>query len=310
MSTTREDYPKDVFTSVREMYLMEALAKSFSFNNQKHKVNSLFGGKHTSRSRGRGLDFEEVRKYVKGDDIRNIDWKVTARTQRTHTREFTEEKEKPCLLVVDQSSAMFFGSEKRTKAVVAAELAALSAFRVAQEGDSVGGVIFGDQGIDFIAPRRGKKNVLRLLKSIEKRNHELKFADGSRYESLLSETFARIKNVVTHDFLVVVISDFHRYNPKVLKVIAQLSQHNDLMVAKVMDPLERDIPNTNFVVSDGVNQLTVKGSKSAFQHAFTNGYDEGVLNFKAQLRKFKIPLLTFNTVDTIQTQIQDQVIKK
>jgi len=121
---------------------MEHLSRGFSLLASKQKVRSLLGGKHASKLRGRGLDFEEVRNYVPGDDIRNIDWKVTARTQKTHSRVYSEEKEKPTLIVVDQSKSMFFGSQKRTKSVVAAELAALTAFKILKEGDRVGGIVF------------------------------------------------------------------------------------------------------------------------------------------------------------------------
>ena len=154
MSNPDKKYPPQVFTSLAELLRMEHVAHSFSLKAKKQKVNTILGGKHASKLRGRGLDFEEVRNYVKGDDIRNIDWKVTARTQKTHTRVFTEEKERPVLIVVDQSKSMLFGSQKRTKAVVAAELAAMLAFRVLKEGDRVGGVVIADKGTDILLPKR------------------------------------------------------------------------------------------------------------------------------------------------------------
>ena len=135
-------YPQDVFISLQDLLKMEHHARNFSFQARKQKVRSILGGKHASKLRGRGLDFEEVRNYVAGDDIRNIDWKVTARTQKTHSKVFSEEKEKPALIVVDQSKSMFFGSQRKTKSVVAAEIAALAAFRVLKEGDRVGGIVF------------------------------------------------------------------------------------------------------------------------------------------------------------------------
>ena len=134
---------------------MESMAWGFSFQARKQKVKSILGGKHSSKLRGRGLDFEEVRTYVPGDDIRNIDWKVTARTQKTHSKGFSEEKEKPALIVVDQSKSMFFGSVKRTKSVVAAELAALAAFRILKEGDRVGGERRGLEIVESLDVGRG-----------------------------------------------------------------------------------------------------------------------------------------------------------
>ena len=93
-----DKFPKHVFTSLSELLDLEAFARGFSFQAKKQKVRSVLGGKHASKLRGRGMDFEEVRQYVAGDDIRNIDWKVTARTQKTHSKVFSEEKEKPVLI--------------------------------------------------------------------------------------------------------------------------------------------------------------------------------------------------------------------
>ena len=208
--TEPRKYPKDIFITLNELLKMEHLSKGFSLLASKQRVRSVLGGKHASKLRGRGLDFEEVRNYVPGDDIRNIDWKVTARTQKTHSRVYSEEKEKPTLIVVDQSKSMFFGSKKRTKSVVAAELAALTAFKILKEGDRVGGIVFADNGIDIVYPKRDRKNILRFLEKIVLRNRELVDSKPVEFEKALAETLAKVKNIVTHDFLVVIISDFQR----------------------------------------------------------------------------------------------------
>jgi len=241
-------YPKNIFVSLNDLLKMEHLSKGFSFLASKQKVRSLLGGKHASKLRGRGLDFEEVRHYVPGDDIRNIDWKVTARTQKTHSRVYSEEKEKPTLIVVDQSKSMFFGSQKKTKSVVAAELAALTAFKVLKEGDRVGGIVFADNGIDIVYPKRDRKNILRFLEKIVTRNRELIDSKPIEFDKALAETLAKVKNIVTHDFLVVIISDFQRYRPELIKFITRISRHNDVILAKVYVPMEKSIPKKK---SDG-----------------------------------------------------------
>ncbi len=106
----------------------------------------MLNGRHASRLRGRGLNFEELRGYLPGDDVRAIDWKVTARTGEPHVRVMTEERDRPALIVVDQRMSMFFGSQLNMKAVTAAEAAALAAFRILDQGDRVGGIVFGDDG--------------------------------------------------------------------------------------------------------------------------------------------------------------------
>ncbi len=306
--STREKYPKDVFTSLSELLEMEHMAHHFSWLAKRQKVNSLLGGKHASKLRGRGLDFEEVRPYVKGDDIRNIDWKVTARTKVTHTRVFSEEKEKPALIVVDQTSAMFFGSKKRTKAVAAAELAALTAFRVLKEGDRVGGVVFADNGIDFLMPKRDRRNILRFLELIVKRNHELATSRELEYEAHLNETLTKIRNLITHDFLIVVISDFHRYSPKVVKFIAQMRQHNDVLLAKITDSFERDIPKMQFIAGDFNTQITIEGKDHKLRERFATDYDERYGAFLEKMKKYAIPVLTINTVDSVSQQLKNQMM--
>ena len=298
-------YPADVFTSLSELRQMSKYARLFQFSSRPKKVNSILGGKHASRLRGRGLDFEEVRNYVKGDDIRHIDWKVTARTRKTHTRVFTEEKERPVLIVVDQSKSMFFGSRRRTKSVVAAELAALVAFKILKSGDRVGGVVFADQGIDYVLPKRDSKNILGFLENIVVRNRELKNSEPVEFESALNDVTRRIMNIVTHDYLVVIISDFHRYSAKTIKSIAMVAQHNDVILAKIMDPMERDLPETSFIASDRKHQIIISGKSAELREKFKSGFEQDLIDFEAEMRKHRIPLVMLDTIDPIDQQLRE-----
>jgi len=298
-------YPKDVFASLRGLLNMEQYAHHFSLLAHKQKVKSFLGGRHASKLRGRGLDFEEVRQYVKGDDIRNIDWKVTARTQKTHSRVYSEEKEKPTLVVVDQSKSMFFGSVKRTKSVVAAELAALVAFRILKQGDRVGGIVFADNGIDVILPKRDRRNILRFLEKIITRNRELNDATPVKFEVSLHETMRKIRNIVTHDFLVVIISDFHRYSPDVIKFIAQTAQHNDVLLAKITDPMEQNIPDTKFIAGDFETQIAIDGTNKKLRKQFEEGFENDYTDFQSQMKKHRVPVFMINTIDPLEEQIKD-----
>ena len=294
-----------VFVSLKDLLKMEHFARGFSFLARKQKVRSILGGKHASKLRGRGLDFEEVRNYVAGDDIRNIDWKVTARTQKTHSRVYSEEKEKPALIVVDQSKSMFFGSQLRTKSVVAAELAALAAFRVLKEGDRVGGVVFADHGIDIVYPKRDRKNILRFLEKIVERNHELEQSSPVKFEEALKETMLKIRNIVSHDFLIIIISDFMRYSPEVIKFISHLAQHNDVILAKVFDPMERDIPAAKVIAGDGEKQIVMDGESKRLREKFQEGFDHDYANFETQMKKHRIPLMKIDTITAVDEQLKE-----
>lgn len=284
---------------------MEHHARGFSFLARRQKVRSILGGKHASKLRGRGLDFEEVRNYVAGDDIRNIDWKVTARTQKTHSRVYSEEKEKPALIVVDQSKSMFFGSQRKTKSVVAAELAALAAFRVLKEGDRVGGVVFADQGVDIVFPKRDRKNILRFLERIVDRNHELEKSSPVLFEEALKETVTKIRNIVTHDFLIIIISDFQRYSDGVVKFISQMAQHNDVILAKVFDPMERDIPAAKLLAGDGEKQVVIDGENRGLREKFRMSFDQDYSSFETEMKKHHIPLLKIDTITAVDEQLKE-----
>jgi uncharacterized protein (DUF58 family) len=294
----------DIFVSLQDLMKLEYTASGFSFMAKKQRVKNILGGKHASKLRGRGLDFEEVRNYVPGDDIRHIDWKVTARTQKAHSRVFSEEKEKPALIVVDQSKSMFFGSQKRMKSVVAAELAALSAYRILKEGDRVGGVVFADQGLDIIYPKRDRRNILRFLEKVVERNHELETSEPIQFEQSLKEVISRINNIVTHDFLVIIISDFMRYSPEVVKFISYIARHNDVILAKVFDPLEKEIPMERFIAGTEETQIHVDGSSTRLREKFKSGFETDFLNFETEMKKHKVTMLTFNTRDDVVLQLK------
>jgi uncharacterized protein (DUF58 family) len=301
----QNEFPQDVFVSLQDLLRMEHYARNFSFLARKQKVRSILGGKHASKLRGRGLDFEEVRNYVPGDDIRNIDWKVTARTQKTHSKVFSEEKEKPALIFVDQSKTMFFGSQRKTKSVVAAELAALAAFRVLKEGDRVGGVVFADGGTDIVYPKRDRKNILHFLEKIVERNHQLKDSSPIKFEEALQEVISKIRNIVTHDFLVIVISDFQRYSPKVVKYISELAQHNDVILAKVFDPMEKIIPKARIVAGDGEKQILIDGENKRLRQNFSEGFDSDLTTFESQMKKHRVPVMRIDTVSDVDEQLKE-----
>ncbi len=303
MSNT--EFPSDIFVSLQDLLRLEHHARNFSFLAKKQKVRSVLGGKHASKLRGRGLDFEEVRNYVAGDDIRNIDWKVTARTQKTHSKVFSEEKEKPALIFVDQSKTMFFGSQKKTKSVVAAELAAMVAFRILKEGDRVGGIVFGTEGVDIVFPKRDRKNILRFLEKIVYRNQQLKNHVELKFEIQLKEMLAKMRNIVTHDFLIFIISDFQRYSPEVIKAIKLLSQHNDVICAKIFDPMERDIPVIKYVAGDRQKQILVDGTNQKLRKNFKEGFEKDYSGFEAQMKKHQIPIFLLDTISDVDVQLKE-----
>mgnify|MGYP003867539183 FL=1 len=126
-------------------------------------------GQHMSRFKGRGMEFAEVRVYQPGDDVRSIDWRVTARRQTPHTKIFNEERERPLLVVCDQSQSQFFGSQYTFKSVRAAEVAALFSWTALEHNDRVGGIVFSERGHREVKPARNRKSIMKLLSFINDR---------------------------------------------------------------------------------------------------------------------------------------------
>src|SRR5262245_45573700 len=145
-----------VYADLDALVRLQFQARGFSFLPHQ-PVHSLLAGRHASRLRGRGLNFEEIRHYLPGDDIRNMDWHVTARMRQPYIRVYTEERDRPVLLLVDQRRSMFLGRQRAVKSVVAAEATALAAWRVRQAGDRVGAMVFDDQEVVEIPPQRAAR---------------------------------------------------------------------------------------------------------------------------------------------------------
>lgn len=242
---------KGVHVTVEGLVALEAQARAFSFL-RKQPVHRLLAGRHASQMRGRGLAFEELRDYLPGDDIRTIDWRVTARAGKPYVRIYDEEKDRPALIVVDQRINMFFGSRLMMKSVAAAEAAALSAWRVLALGDRVGGFVFNDSRIDELKPQRSRTAVIGLATAIARQNAELK-ADSTepRGTEQLDGVLEAVANVALHDHLVVIISDFEGHGPRTRDLLLRLTVGNDVVAMLVYDPFMLELPQAGEIVVSG-----------------------------------------------------------
>jgi len=161
-----------VYVDAAHLAKLEFRARGLSFVAPA-PVSSILSGNHASRLRGRGLNFEEIRGYLPGDDIRHIDWKVSLRLGKPQVRAYTEERDRPLLVVVDQRMSMFFGSRRAFKSVVAAEAAALAVWMGFAAGDRVGGVIFDDSSVVRVRPLRSRSRIKTLFGALARMNNAL-----------------------------------------------------------------------------------------------------------------------------------------
>jgi len=274
------------------MLLQHRTRGAFSFL-PRQPVHSLLAGRHASRIRGRGLDFEELRGYLPGDDVRTIDWKVTARTGKTHVRVFTEERDRPALLVVDQRLAMFYGTRKNMKSVTAAELAAAGAWRVSDVGDRVGAVVFDDTEVREVRPHRSKRTVLQILHLLVEKNNALRADSAVRPDpSMLNRALQGVARAVKHDYLVAIISDFDGADEETTRMVTQLAQHNDVLAIPVHDPSSTEIPSgARLVVGDGELQVELELGKASTRRRLAEMADRRLASVMAWQDNLGIPVM-------------------
>jgi len=268
-------------------------------------AHSVLNGRHASRLRGRGLNFEELRDYLPGDDVRSIDWKVTARTGKPHVRVFTEERDRPALIVVDQRMAMFFGSRLNMKSVTAAEAAALAAFRILDQGDRVGGIVFGDELVAEIRPRRSRKSVDLLLAAIADANQMLR-ADAPALEPMsLNRPLEAVAKIARRDHLVIVLSDFDGIDERTGLLIGGLARHNDVVLGFVTDPTAQQLPEgMRIVASDGVLQAEFDTGREPARRALIELVGERLGKVAGWTRRFGVPVLPLSAGSETISQIR------
>ncbi len=280
--------------SLAHLRSLQAAASGLSFLPRQPSA-SLLNGRHASRLRGRGLNFEEMRDYLPGDDIRSIDWKATARTGKPYVRVFTEERDRPALLVVDQRISMFFGSQLNMKAVTAAEAAAITAFRVLNASDRVGGIVFNDDSQVDIAPRRSERTVFALLESIVQMNSALN-ADKTvvAAPASLNGVLGSVARIAHHDHLIIVFSDFDGIDDTTHRRLSGIAAHNDVLLVLVYDPIaERIETGSRTVIGDGHMQAEIDLGSASIRDAvsgYTRGRLEKIHGWQATINLSVLPL--------------------
>ncbi|WP_130391774.1 DUF58 domain-containing protein [Cupriavidus agavae] len=294
-----------VSVDVAALAALEVAARDFHFR-PRQPGHSVLAGRHASKVRGRGLTFEELRLYLPGDDIRSMDWRVTARTGQPHVRVYTEEKDRPVLIVVDQRINMFFGSRRAMKSVSAAEAAALAAWRVLAEGDRVGGIVFGDQDAEVFAPRHSRESVQHLLGGIARFSQALRADSPARRSAAqLDAALERAARMAGHDWLVIVISDFDGHDTRTRDLMLGMAGRNDLLTILVHDPFLSELPESGqLVVSDGELQVELGFGHAATRRGigeFVDAHARALLDWHHAIG---VPLLPLSAAEQTALQLR------
>jgi len=298
----------EVQVHIKDLMALEPAARGLGFFSRQ-PVRSILAGQHGSRLRGRGLDFEELRRYLPGDDLRQLDWRASQRLGKPYVRTYSEERDRPALVVVDQRMGMYFGSVRSFKSVVAARIAALSAWMAYLAGDRVGGLVFSDAGIDNVRPLRSRERIQALFAAIARRSQSMG-ADQPDVDASgrLNEALQGALAHAPHDCLVCLISDFAGADDATLRLLRTLAAHNDVVATLVYDPLALRIPlSGRLVVTQGELQVEVAADRKQVREPLSDFFSGRLHDVAELLRRSRVPLLSIDTADDTVAQLRREL---
>lgn len=315
-------YSNGIDLSMQELLQYQSKSRLIDLKGKKN-IQGKQAGNYLSRSKGRGMEFDEVRHYQTGDDVRAIDWRVTARTGKTHTKLFREEIERPVLVATDLSQNMHFGSKLLFKSVQAAHLAALVAWHAKNRGDRLGGLVFCDEQHIELKPRSRKAGVLHYLHALTTLNNKQTKADStkttqanqdSQDKNNFEQHCARLRHIAKPGSLVYLITDGYALLDDencqhAMQHLSKISQHCELVVCLISDPLEQALPQSSLklavTLTDGINrqQLTL-GDKSTAQQ-----YQQQALRLREkmqfQLQSTGARVIHFSAGESLEQQLKN-----
>jgi len=266
----------------------------------KQMASSVISGTHHSRFRGRGMDYLESRCYQPGDDIRNMDWRVTARTSIPHTKIYHEERERPVVVVVDLGPTMFFGTRNCLKSVQACRAAAMLGWATTTQGDRIGALIFNGKHQE-LQPSGGQRGVLRLIRHLHQSSDPIKGLSNSTDSNGLNHALKRLHRIARPGSLIFIISDFYHLNDETDKHLMRLRQHNDLVAIQISDPLElAPPPSGSYGITDGSNTGWLDSRQKSDQ-AWLPNYHQQVDEL---IERRAIPLLRLSTTDDVSSKLR------
>lgn len=289
---------------IANLVQLNALATRLPLRKQKKILNQM-AGHHSSSIRGRGIDYSEVREYQAGDDIRSMDWRVTARTGTAHIKLFAEEKERPVIIICDLRNHMRFATRRAFKQVLAADLTALLGWATLAEGDRIGALLFDDTTEVDIRPKTGRKSLLGLL------NQLALFAaapeqspQSSRVESIPAPT-ARFADICSHlrriakpGSSVYFISDWYGFDKTSEHQLFEVCRHCDLTAIHLFDPIEATPPPPGqYEVTDGENRGWLNSRSSKNQNAHKQAFTGRIERLNQRLNQLKAPFISLSTAD-------------
>ena len=277
------------------------------------RINSLQTGAYVSHFRGRGMEFDESRPYQPGDDPRNIDWRVTARSTQAYTKLFREERERPVLVLVDLRSNMHFATQGSFKSVIASRAAALISWAAHHRGDRLGGLIFGDSTHRELKPKLGRQAALRYVHELVNHPDWQRSAEGPAKdeEPPLTRAMAALRRVARPGSLVVVISDFVGFSRAAQTYLTGVARHNEVLAIFISDPLEHELPPPGRyrLVSNDV-ELAIDTYARTARRDYEHAFEERQHSLEKFCQRYGIHLLSISTEEDPVVSMQTALGKR
>lgn len=301
MNKTNQNSSTQVTT--KALVQQKVHAKTLSLSSRT-KASSAISGLHDSRFRGRGMDYQESRVYQAGDDIRNMDWLVTARTGTAHTKLFQEERERPIHILMDTNTSMAFGTRKEFKSVTAAKAASLLAWAAVKNGDRVGVMSFGKNGIDHQKPVGGKRGMMRLIAHLVQADDH----NAEHKTAYLQDALKRLRSIIRPGSLIIIVSDFYHLGDEVKQHLIQLKKHNDVMSLFITDEFEIHTPLPGvYGVNNGNKSVVFNTKKQGDVENMQNRQNKHLDNIYENIQKSGVPVIPILTSDKLQDKIKQAI---
>jgi uncharacterized protein (DUF58 family) len=288
--------------------LSELIAlKRYSYPKTKAlRQAGLFAGRHELSRRGRGMDFADLRHYQVGDDVRHMEWRVTARTGKPHVKLYQEERERPLLIVTDFSPSMFFGTRVSFKSCVAARLSACIAWMGTFAGDAVSGLLVSEKNVTESISRTRTAGILPLLAVYaEQTERALEKHGVSAHPDRLQEALLRARRLAYSGTTIVLISDFYAMNAQAIKELSALALRFEVLVYHVCDPIELAPPMPGYyAVTNGDERQLLDITNAAVKEAYQHYCEKRVSEISGSLKQLNIPYIQLTAETDLPELVQ------
>ncbi len=292
-----------ITAEISELIALQQYARPVRYRPEQRAARA---GNHLSKRRGRGMDFAEVRHYQAGDEIRHMEWRITARMGKPHIKLYQEERERPVVLLTDFNPSMYFGSRCAFKSVIAARLTAMLAWTAVKQGDWVGGLFFSQTQHHEYPPRAREEGVLTLVKALCDYTQALPSPQKQPESRSLLHAIKRLSRVARPGSILILISDFYQLDAECEKLLARLRDQNDVLAYHICDPLELAPPKPQrYAVTNGREEMLLDTTNRHVTHAYQQYCEDRLATIQQQLKRLRIQYVQVTPEEDIPRLVYD-----